>query len=126
MLLRTFRRTRPGQGTPAWIDAASFDITQHVVLAPADRPLTGENDFLMVRPSLTDSIGAHPATLAARHCPPSSPTDDRQVAPVEVGTYVSIGNGQVGHRRDEPTELGPGGLSWRDDFCSTASAFSAI
>jgi diacylglycerol O-acyltransferase len=46
MLLRTFRPTRLGQGTPAWIDAPSFDITQHVVLAPADRPLTDENDFL--------------------------------------------------------------------------------
>ncbi len=46
MLLRTFRPTRVGQGTPAWIDAARFDITQHVVLAPAERPLTNENDFL--------------------------------------------------------------------------------
>jgi diacylglycerol O-acyltransferase len=46
MLLRTLRPTRHGQGTPAWIDAPSFDITQHVVLAPADRPLTEESDFL--------------------------------------------------------------------------------
>ena len=46
MLLRTFRPSRLGQGTPAWIDAPSFDITQHVVLAPADRALTDENDFL--------------------------------------------------------------------------------
>jgi diacylglycerol O-acyltransferase / wax synthase len=46
MLLRTFRPTRLGQGRPAWIDAPRFDITQHVFLAPADRPLTDENDFL--------------------------------------------------------------------------------
>jgi diacylglycerol O-acyltransferase / wax synthase len=46
MLLRTFRPTHLGQGTPAWIDAPRFDITQHVVLAPADRPLSDENDFL--------------------------------------------------------------------------------
>jgi hypothetical protein len=46
MLLRTFRPTHLGQGTPAWIDAPRFDITQHVVLAPADRSLTDENDFL--------------------------------------------------------------------------------
>jgi diacylglycerol O-acyltransferase / wax synthase len=46
MLLRTFRPTHLGQGTPAWIDAPRFDITQQVVLAPADRSLTDENDFL--------------------------------------------------------------------------------
>jgi diacylglycerol O-acyltransferase / wax synthase len=46
MLLRTLRPTRLGQGTPAWIDAQSFDITEHVVLAPAERPLIDENDFL--------------------------------------------------------------------------------
>jgi WS/DGAT/MGAT family acyltransferase len=46
MLLRTFRPTHLGQGTPAWIDAPRFDITQHVVLAPADRSLTDEDDFL--------------------------------------------------------------------------------
>jgi diacylglycerol O-acyltransferase len=46
MLLRTFRPTHLGQGTPAWIDATRFDITQHIVLAPADRSLTDENDFL--------------------------------------------------------------------------------
>ena len=46
MLLRTLRPTRLGQGTPAWIDAPNFDITKHVVLAPADQPLNDENDFL--------------------------------------------------------------------------------
>jgi Wax ester synthase/diacylglycerol acyltransferase catalytic domain len=34
------------QGTPAWIDAAHFNIADHVILAPADRPLTDENYFL--------------------------------------------------------------------------------
>ena len=46
MLLRTLRRTRLGQGSPAWIDAVRFNISEHVVLAPADRPLTNEDDFL--------------------------------------------------------------------------------
>ena len=46
MLLRALRPTRLGQGTPAWIDAAHFKIADHVILAPADRPLTNENDFL--------------------------------------------------------------------------------
>ena len=46
MLLRALRPTRLGQGTPAWIDAAHFNIADHVILAPADRPLTDENDFL--------------------------------------------------------------------------------
>ena len=46
MLLRVLRPTRLGQGTPAWIDAAHFNIADHVILAPADRPLTDENDFL--------------------------------------------------------------------------------
>jgi diacylglycerol O-acyltransferase / wax synthase len=46
MLLRTLRHTRLGQGTPAWIDAYDFDIADHVILAPADRPLTDENEFL--------------------------------------------------------------------------------
>jgi diacylglycerol O-acyltransferase / wax synthase len=46
MLLRTLRPTRVGQGMPAWIDAPHFDIADHVVLAPADQPLTDENDFL--------------------------------------------------------------------------------
>jgi diacylglycerol O-acyltransferase len=46
MLLRVLRPTRLGQGSPAWIDAAHFNIADHVVLAPADRPLTDENDFL--------------------------------------------------------------------------------
>jgi Wax ester synthase-like Acyl-CoA acyltransferase domain/Polyketide cyclase / dehydrase and lipid transport len=46
MLLRTMRPTRFGQGTPAWIDAPHFDVSEHVVLAPADRPLTTEDDFL--------------------------------------------------------------------------------
>ena len=46
MLLRTMRPTRVGQGRPAWIDAPHFDIADHVVLAPADQPLTDENDFL--------------------------------------------------------------------------------
>lgn len=45
MLLRTLRPTRLGQGTPAWIDAPRFDISEHVVLAPADRPLMNEDDF---------------------------------------------------------------------------------
>ena len=46
MLLRTLRPTRLGQGTPAWIEAPRFDITEHVVLAPAGRPLGNEDDFL--------------------------------------------------------------------------------
>ncbi len=46
MLLRTLRPTRLGQGTPAWIDAPQFNIADHVMLAPADRPLNDENDFL--------------------------------------------------------------------------------
>ena len=46
LLLRVLRPTRLGQGTPAWIDAAHFNIADHVILAPADRPLTDENDFL--------------------------------------------------------------------------------
>ena len=46
MLLRTLRPTRLGEGTPAWIDAPNFDITKHVVLAPADQPLNDENDLL--------------------------------------------------------------------------------
>jgi WS/DGAT/MGAT family acyltransferase len=46
MLLRVLRPTRLGQGTPAWIDAAHFHIADHVVVAPADGPLTDENDFL--------------------------------------------------------------------------------
>ncbi len=46
MLLRTLRPTRLGQGTPAWIDASSLNISEHVILAPADGPLTDENDFL--------------------------------------------------------------------------------
>lgn len=46
MLLRSLRPTRLGQGTPAWIDALDFDIADHVVLAPADGPLTDEDDFL--------------------------------------------------------------------------------
>jgi diacylglycerol O-acyltransferase / wax synthase len=45
MLLRTLKPTRIGQGTPVWVDAASLDITKHVILAPADRPLCDENDF---------------------------------------------------------------------------------
>jgi WS/DGAT/MGAT family acyltransferase len=45
-LLRTLRPTRLGQGTPAWIDAPHFDVSDHVVLAPADGPLTTEDDFL--------------------------------------------------------------------------------
>jgi diacylglycerol O-acyltransferase / wax synthase len=46
MLLRTLRPTLLGQGTPAWIDAPHFDVSEHVALAPADRPLTTEEDFL--------------------------------------------------------------------------------
>jgi len=46
MLLRVLRPTRLGQGTPAWIDAAHFNIADHVILAPADQPLTEEKDFL--------------------------------------------------------------------------------
>jgi diacylglycerol O-acyltransferase len=46
MLLRTLRPTRLGQGTPAWIEAPHFDIADHVILAPADGPLTDESDFL--------------------------------------------------------------------------------
>jgi diacylglycerol O-acyltransferase len=46
MLLRTLRPTRLGQGTPAWIDAPRFSVSEHVVLAPADGPLTSEDDFL--------------------------------------------------------------------------------
>jgi diacylglycerol O-acyltransferase / wax synthase len=46
MLLRTFRPTRLGQGTPAWIDASGLNISEHVILAPADGPLTDESDFL--------------------------------------------------------------------------------
>src|SRR5262245_48248716 len=45
-LLRTLRPTRLGQGTPAWIDAADFNIADHVVLAPADTPLHSEEDFV--------------------------------------------------------------------------------
>jgi WS/DGAT/MGAT family acyltransferase len=45
-LLRTLRSTRLGQGSPAWIDAPRFDVSKHVVLAPADRPLSNEDDFL--------------------------------------------------------------------------------
>jgi diacylglycerol O-acyltransferase len=45
-LLRTLRPTRLGRGTPAWIDAPHFDVSDHVVLAPADGPLTTEDDFL--------------------------------------------------------------------------------
>src|SRR5215203_5297554 len=30
----------------AWIDAPRFNVSEHVVLAPADRPLTTEDDFL--------------------------------------------------------------------------------
>jgi diacylglycerol O-acyltransferase / wax synthase len=45
-LLRTLRPTRLGQGTPAWIDAPHFDVSDHVVLAPADGPLTTEDHFL--------------------------------------------------------------------------------
>lgn len=46
MLLRVLRPTRVGQGPPAWIDASRFDIAEHVVLAPADRPLRSQEDFL--------------------------------------------------------------------------------
>jgi diacylglycerol O-acyltransferase / wax synthase len=46
MLLRALRPTRLGQGTPAWIDAAHFNIADHVILTPADRRLTNENDFV--------------------------------------------------------------------------------
>jgi diacylglycerol O-acyltransferase / wax synthase len=46
MLLRTLRPTRLGQGTAAWIDASHFDVSEHVVLAPADGPMTTEDDFL--------------------------------------------------------------------------------
>ena len=46
MLLHTLRPTRLGQGSPAWIDAPQYDLSKHVVLAPADRPLTAEDDFL--------------------------------------------------------------------------------
>jgi WS/DGAT/MGAT family acyltransferase len=46
MLLRTLRPTRLGQGTPAWIDASGLNISEHVILAPADGPLTQESDFL--------------------------------------------------------------------------------
>ena len=46
MLLRTLRPTRIGQGPPAWVDAQRLDIAEHVVLAPADRPLRDEDDFL--------------------------------------------------------------------------------
>ncbi len=45
MLLRALRPTRLSQGTPAWIDAPCFDISDHVVLAPRDRPLIDEDDF---------------------------------------------------------------------------------
>ena len=45
VLLRTLRPTRLSQGTPAWIDAPCFDISDHVVLAPRDRPLIDEDDF---------------------------------------------------------------------------------
>ncbi|HLM20874.1 MAG TPA: SRPBCC family protein [Propionibacteriaceae bacterium] len=33
MLLRTLRPTRLGQGTPAWIDAPHFNVSEHVVSA---------------------------------------------------------------------------------------------
>ena len=46
MLLRVLRPTRLGQGTPAWIDAAHFTIADHVILAPADRPIIDGNEFL--------------------------------------------------------------------------------
>jgi diacylglycerol O-acyltransferase len=46
MLLRTLRPTRLGQGTPAWIDASGLNISEHVILAPANGPLTRESDFL--------------------------------------------------------------------------------
>jgi len=46
MLRRILRPTRLGQGTPAWIDAPRFDVSEHVVLAQADGPLTTEDDFL--------------------------------------------------------------------------------
>jgi diacylglycerol O-acyltransferase / wax synthase len=46
MLLRALRPTHLSQGTPAWIDTPHFEIADHVNLAPADRPLNGENDFL--------------------------------------------------------------------------------
>jgi len=46
MLRRTLRPTRLGQGRSAWIDAQHFDVSEHVVLAPADGPLTHEGDFL--------------------------------------------------------------------------------
>jgi hypothetical protein len=51
MLLRVLRPTRLGQGTPAWIDAAHFNIADHVILAPADQPLTEEKDFLPGAPA---------------------------------------------------------------------------
>jgi diacylglycerol O-acyltransferase len=46
MLLRALRPTRLGQGTPVWIDAPDFDIADHVILAPAGRSLTDDNDLL--------------------------------------------------------------------------------
>jgi diacylglycerol O-acyltransferase len=45
LLLRSLRPTRLGQGNPAWIDAPRFDVSEHVGLAPAGRPLTNEDDF---------------------------------------------------------------------------------
>jgi WS/DGAT/MGAT family acyltransferase len=45
-LLRTLRPTRLGQGLPAWIDTANFNIADHVIHAPADKPLNNEQDFV--------------------------------------------------------------------------------
>jgi WS/DGAT/MGAT family acyltransferase len=45
-LLRMLRPSRLGQGRPVWIDAPGFDVSDHVVLAPANRPLNDDDAFL--------------------------------------------------------------------------------
>lgn len=47
MLRCVLRPTSLGQGTPVWMDAAHFDIAEHVVLAPAAQLLANDEDFLM-------------------------------------------------------------------------------
>ena len=52
MLFRILRPTRIGQGPPAWIDTAVFDIAEHVLLAPADRPLGTRRTFSTGAPAV--------------------------------------------------------------------------
>ncbi|MFZ1117796.1 MAG: hypothetical protein WAN44_18420 [Propionibacteriaceae bacterium] len=65
MLLRVLRPTRLGQGTPAWIDAAHLTIADHVILAPADWPITDGNEFLAWCAHRSVIHGPQAAALAA-------------------------------------------------------------